>query len=172
MDLKQIQSFIQLFDKTDINELLWEKNGVKIAFKKGNGENIIFNQKILKRKSKAEEKQQKIKGEKEELFNDDLLKEFPIINREKEYVTIKSRIVGTFHLAPPDKASLVKEGDNIRVGQKIYIIEAMKILKEITSEIKGKIIKILVDDGHAVEYGQSLFLVDTCKTEHQGGKDV
>ncbi|MCA6085830.1 acetyl-CoA carboxylase biotin carboxyl carrier protein subunit, partial [Candidatus Endomicrobiellum agilis] len=84
---------------------------------------------------------------------------------EKDFIVpIKSTMVGTFASAPgADKPFFVKEGDNIIVDQKIGQIEAMKIIKDIKTKIKGKIVKVLVSNGQAVEYGQELFLVDTSK---------
>ena len=170
MDLKQMESFIQLLDETDIDELVWEKDGIKVAFKKGEKQNIPPNQKELKGKTKTGGKKQIIKGDVTD--KDELAAKFSLKDDRNEYVIVKSPMVGTFHIVSPDKTPLVKERDNIRVGQKIYIIEAMKILKEITSEVQGKIVKILVEDGHAVEYGQSLFLIDPRKIKQQEGKDV
>ncbi|MCK4551272.1 MAG: acetyl-CoA carboxylase, biotin carboxyl carrier protein [Tenericutes bacterium] len=165
MDLKQMESFIQLLDETDIDELVWEKDGTKVAFKKGEGQNITLNQ----GKTKTEKKQIIKEGV---TGKDELVKKTSFKDVDNEYVTIKSPMVGTFHIISPDNVPLVKEGDNIQVGQKIYIIEAMKILKGITSEKKGKIVKILIENGHAVEYGQSLFLIDPRKIKQQEGKDV
>lgn len=77
------------------------------------------------------------------------------------YVAVKSPMVGTFYRSPsPDKPAFVKVGDGIDVGQTVCIIEAMKLFNEIESEIKGKIVKVLVEDGSPVEYEQALFLVD------------
>jgi acetyl-CoA carboxylase biotin carboxyl carrier protein len=76
-------------------------------------------------------------------------------------ITIKSPMVGTFYRsASPDKPPLVKVGDTIEVGQRVCIIEAMKLFNEIESDVKGKIVKILVDDAKPVEYDQPLFLVE------------
>ncbi|MCX5698471.1 MAG: acetyl-CoA carboxylase biotin carboxyl carrier protein [Candidatus Omnitrophica bacterium] len=76
-------------------------------------------------------------------------------------VEIKSPIVGTFYRAPnPEAASYVEVGQVIEPGQVICIIEAMKLMNEIKSEIKGKILEILVDNAEPVEFGQSLFLID------------
>ena len=76
-------------------------------------------------------------------------------------VPVKSPMVGTFYRsASPDKPAFVKIGDTIDVGQTVCIIEAMKLFNEIESDVKGKIVKILVDDGRPVEYDQALFLVE------------
>ncbi|MCK6692744.1 MAG: acetyl-CoA carboxylase, biotin carboxyl carrier protein, partial [Thermoanaerobaculia bacterium] len=60
----------------------------------------------------------------------------------------------------PDKAAFVKVGDAVEVGATVCIIEAMKLFNEIESDVKGKIVKVLVEDASPVEYDQPLFLVD------------
>jgi len=74
---------------------------------------------------------------------------------------IKSPMIGTFYLTPnPDSPSFVTEGDSIKAGQTVCIIEAMKLFNEIESEVTGKIVKVLIEDASPVEYDQPLFLVD------------
>lgn len=73
---------------------------------------------------------------------------------------IKSPIVGTFYSSPsPNAASFVKPGDVVQVGQVLCIIEAMKLMNEIESEAAGEIVRIYVENGQPVEYGQSLFAI-------------
>ena len=80
---------------------------------------------------------------------------------DSKYLTIKSPMIGTFYRSSgPDKDPFVSVGDNIGDGDTICIIEAMKLFNEIDSEVKGKIVKVLVDDATPVEYDQPLFLVD------------
>jgi acetyl-CoA carboxylase biotin carboxyl carrier protein len=70
-------------------------------------------------------------------------------------------MIGTFYRSPnPESDPFINEGDNIKVGQKVCIIEAMKLFNDIESEISGKIVKILVDDNSPVEFDQPLFEVD------------
>ena len=77
------------------------------------------------------------------------------------YKHIKSPMVGTFYRSSgPDKGPFVKVGDTVDMGSKVCIIEAMKLFNEIESEIKGKIVKVLVEDASPVEYDQPLFLID------------
>ena len=74
---------------------------------------------------------------------------------------IKSPMVGTFYKsASPGDPSFVKLGDAVAKGKVICIIEAMKVMNEIQSEISGKISEILVEDGHSVEFGQPLFRIE------------
>lgn len=79
----------------------------------------------------------------------------------KKTVEIKSPMIGTFYRsASPDAPVLASVGDKISKGQTVCIIEAMKLFNEIESDIKGKIVKVLVNDATPVEYDQPLFLVD------------
>lgn len=80
---------------------------------------------------------------------------------ESKYITVKSPMIGTFYRASsPDKPNFVNVGDEIKAGQVVCIIEAMKLFNEIESEISGRIVKVLVDNSSPVEYDQPLFLVD------------
>jgi acetyl-CoA carboxylase biotin carboxyl carrier protein len=75
-------------------------------------------------------------------------------------LTIKSPMIGTFYRrASPDKPLMAEEGTVVAPGKVVCIIEAMKLFNEIESEVKGTIVKILVDDASPVEYDQPLFLV-------------
>lgn len=77
-------------------------------------------------------------------------------------VFVKSPIVGTFYEAPaPDTPPFVKVGDAITTGKVLCIIESMKLMNEIESELSGTIVAKLVQNGHAVEYGEALFAVRT-----------
>jgi acetyl-CoA carboxylase biotin carboxyl carrier protein len=80
---------------------------------------------------------------------------------ESKYVMIKSPMIGTFYRSSsPDKPAFVSVGDDITPGKPVCIIEAMKLFNEIESDVKGKIVKVLVNDATPVEYDQPLFLVD------------
>jgi acetyl-CoA carboxylase biotin carboxyl carrier protein len=76
-------------------------------------------------------------------------------------VTVEAPMVGTFYRAPSQTAEpYVNEGDVVKEGQILCIIEAMKLMNEIESRASGRIVKIFVENGHAVEYGQPLFLIE------------
>jgi acetyl-CoA carboxylase biotin carboxyl carrier protein len=80
---------------------------------------------------------------------------------QQKFHEIKSPIVGTFYAAPgPDAAPFVEIGSVIQPGNVLCIVEAMKLMNEIESDVSGKIVKILIQNGKAVEYGQTLFLVE------------
>lgn len=78
-----------------------------------------------------------------------------------KYLTIRSPMIGTFYRSSnPDKAPFVEVGDEIKAGQTVCVVEAMKLFNEIESEVSGRIVKILADNASPVEYDQPLFLVD------------
>ena len=79
---------------------------------------------------------------------------------EIEFAVVKSPIVGTFYRSPdPDAPSFVEVGDTIRKNQVLCIIEAMKLMNEITSEYEGEIVKCYVENGQPVQYGERLFAI-------------
>lgn len=76
-------------------------------------------------------------------------------------ITIKSPMIGTFYRkSSPDKPNFVEVGSDVAPGSVVCIIEAMKLFNEIESEVKGRIVKVLVEDASPVEYDQPLFLVE------------
>jgi acetyl-CoA carboxylase biotin carboxyl carrier protein len=76
---------------------------------------------------------------------------------KEEFYAIKSPLVGTFYRAPaPGAEPFVKEGDIVEPGQVVAIVEAMKVMNEIEADRRGRVVKILVEDGEPVEYGQEL----------------
>jgi acetyl-CoA carboxylase biotin carboxyl carrier protein len=80
--------------------------------------------------------------------------------KEEGLHTVKSPIVGTFYEAPsPGAPPFVKAGDGVEVGQVLCIVEAMKLLNEIESDVAGEIVKKLVTNGQPIEYGQELFVI-------------
>ena len=75
---------------------------------------------------------------------------------------VESPMVGTFYRAPaPEAPAFVEVGDNVRVGQTLCILEAMKLMNELQSEVDGVVRKVLAQNGEPVEYGQPLFEIDT-----------
>ncbi len=76
-------------------------------------------------------------------------------------LTVEAPMVGTFYRAPkPDAPPFVNEGDAIKEGQVLCIVEAMKLMNEIEASVAGRIVKVLVENGQPVEFGQPLFLMD------------
>ncbi len=79
---------------------------------------------------------------------------------EESGTAVTSPIVGTFYRAPaPDAPPFVERGDHVRVGQVVCIVEAMKLMNEIEAEVEGEILKVHVENGEPVQYGQPLFAI-------------
>jgi acetyl-CoA carboxylase biotin carboxyl carrier protein len=82
------------------------------------------------------------------------------VRKEEAYISIKSPIVGVFYTAPAENANpYVNMGDQVQKGQTLCIIEAMKLMNEITAEEDGVIAEICVTNGQVVEYGTELFRI-------------
>ena len=87
-----------------------------------------------------------------------------IVERPGAMATIESPMVGTFYRASsPSAAPYVGEGDLVKEGQIVCIIEAMKLMNEIEAKVAGRVAKILVENGQPVEYGQALFLIEPAR---------
>jgi acetyl-CoA carboxylase biotin carboxyl carrier protein len=79
-------------------------------------------------------------------------------DEEMELAVVKSPIVGTFYRAPePGAKPYAEVGDTVKKGQVLSFIEAMKLMNEINAEIDGEVVKVYVENGHAVQYGERLF---------------
>src|SRR5262249_49120348 len=80
---------------------------------------------------------------------------------EAHLLTVEAPMVGTFYRAPsPDAPPFVRQGDRVKKGQVVCIIEAMKLMNEIESKVAGRVVKVLVENTQPVEYGQPLFLLE------------
>lgn len=155
MNLTEIKELIKMLDETDICELNLESAGVKVSIKKagaGPSGGSPFAPapageiRVRDTSQKQEPKPAEKPAEKEK--RDDLI---PIV----------APMVGTFYRSPsPEAAAFVEPGQMVTEGQTVCIIEAMKLMNELEAEISGRIVEILVENGQAVEYGQTLFLLE------------
>jgi len=85
----------------------------------------------------------------------------PAVNTGRKLIEIKSPMIGTLYRCPsPDKPNFVNVGDEIKVGQTVCIVEAMKLFNEIESDISGRIVEIKVENASPVEFDQILFIVE------------
>jgi acetyl-CoA carboxylase biotin carboxyl carrier protein len=146
---KQIQDMIDLLKRNHLTELEIERAGVRIRVRHEVGVKTFAT-----------------------AVTDPGLSPVPVLSQQSLQVsapiedasgqiTITSPIVGTFYRSPsPDADPYVEEGDYVKKGQVLCIVEAMKLMNEIESEVDGRITKILVESTKPVEYGQALFLID------------
>ncbi len=170
IDLKQISDLLAVVGGTDITELTIESGDQKITVKKsgpvyaapatmlvadsmppgvvsrGNVPAVATMSFEPKNEAKAEPKAEAAA---------------PPAPSAADLVPVTSPMVGTFYRSSsPTAKPFVDIGDKISIGQTVCIIEAMKLMNDMPSEVSGKIVKVCVDNGSTVEYGQQLFLVD------------
>ncbi len=159
MKLTEIQDLIKFVSKSGVNEVELETSDIKIVIRTGKtAAPVVYQQAAPIQVAQAPVA---ITTAVSEVSNSTPATPTPAANDDAKYVTIKSPMIGTFYRsAGPDKAPFVNVGDEISVGKPVCIIEAMKLFNEIESEVKGKIVKVLVNDATPVEYDQPLFLVD------------
>ena len=153
MDIKLIQELVKLINKTNIGEITIEEEGVKITVKqkKDPVQNIIAGN-VAPSYAPAQASVAALPPVAAKTATEP---------KADNLVTIKSPMIGTFYRqAGPGKPIFASVGDEVTPGKIVCIIEAMKLFNEIESEVKGKIVKILVEDASPVEYDQPLFLVD------------
>ena len=149
MNVKEIKEMVNLMNENGLVELEIEKEGMRIRLKKISSGTEAYNGPIVvERHSVADSGVKQIAS---------TLKEEGLVKT----VEVKSPMVGTFYRSPsPEAASYVEAGQNIEPGQVICIIEAMKLMNEIKSEVRGKVLEILVDNAEPVEFGQPIFLIE------------
>lgn len=154
MDLNLIKKLVKILETSDVTDIEIEENGTKIKVAK----KVRIAQPVqsfapvqtqtptVSIQNKEESKPAEKKPSEE--------------SSETNLHTVRSPIVGTFYRAPaPDADPYVQVGDVVSVGTVLCIVEAMKLMNEIESDINGKIVKILVENGKPVEYNQPLFLI-------------
>jgi acetyl-CoA carboxylase biotin carboxyl carrier protein len=154
MDLNHIKKLIKLLESSEVTDLEVEENGVRIKLAKKTRVTQTVTMPNFQAPVPAVQQPSAVAAPKTE---SSAASEESSAHGLHE---IKSPIVGTFYRAPaPDADSYVQVGDNISVGSVLCIVEAMKLMNEIESDVSGKIVKILVENGKPVEYNQPLFLI-------------
>lgn len=161
MDFKQIQELIKLVNDSNVGEVSIEQKDFKITIKQKEEQ---ITQIVSSMQSPQPMYQQLMQPAQSGLPQSTTTQSNQTEAAEaapSNTVTIKSPMIGTFYRRPsPDKPIFVEPGDEVTPGKVVCIIEAMKLFNEIESEVKGRIIKILVEDASPVEYDQPLFLVE------------
>tara|TARA_B100002052_G_C15850235_1_gene584665 strand:- start:260 stop:715 length:456 start_codon:yes stop_codon:yes gene_type:complete len=149
MKIKEIQDIINFIKKSDLDDVSIETENYKIRVKKNNGNYTTTElpKEVKVSAPKSQQEVKKVEEKKESTSSNNLI--------------IKSPMIGTFYRSPnPESDPFVSEGDTIKVGQTICIVEAMKLFNDIESEVSGKVVKILVDDNSPIEFDQPLFEVE------------
>jgi acetyl-CoA carboxylase biotin carboxyl carrier protein len=142
MDLKELRALLRLMDAGDLAELEVEEGGRRIRLRRRSGDALL----PARSAAPAQAGVAVPAG---------------VVADTAGLVAIASPMVGTFYRAPaPGAEPYVKEGDLVRKGTAVCIVEAMKLMNEIESEVNGRVAKVVAENGKPVEFGQTLFLVD------------
>lgn len=157
MDIKQIQDLIRFVSKSGVNEVSIEQKDFKITIKTNQAPTYVTATVPVEA---APAPLPVAAAPAPATSATEAPAPAPAADTSK-YITIKSPMIGTFYRSSsPDKPMFVNVGDEVKTGQVLCIIEAMKLFNEIESEVSGRIVKILVDNASPVEYDQPLFLVE------------
>jgi acetyl-CoA carboxylase biotin carboxyl carrier protein len=146
MDLKELKALLRLMEGNDVEELELEEGGKRVR--------------IRRRSLEAVGPRGQVASAAQAAAATPIL---PVAGAAETagLIPIESPMVGTFYRAPaPGAEPYVKEGDLIHKGTVLCIIEAMKLMNEIEAEVSGRIVKIPIENGHPVEFGQTLFLLE------------
>ena len=144
MSLKEIKEMISLMNENGLSEIEMEREGLKVRLKKESAPQIITAP-VSSHHTMAPETVNVPEPEK----------------KNENYMEISSPMIGTFYRAPsPESPPYVSIGDTVKVGQVLCIVEAMKLMNEIKSEISGKIIDIKVANAEPIEFGQVMFIIE------------
>ena len=157
MDIKQIQELVKIINKTNISEISIEEKDLKITIKQ--------KEEVVQTYMAAPQAQAPLYMPPAQ--HQAAISSAPAAAKEEpakvgdNLIIIKSPMIGTFYRrSGADKPVLAEIGTEVEPGKVVCIIEAMKLFNEIESEVKGKVVKVLVEDSSPVEYDQPLFLVD------------
>ncbi len=144
MNIKEIRELIELIEQSNIEEFEMERSGVRIRISKSLSSPVVPQAPTVAG-TPSPDSPEKIQTEE-------------TAEKEEKNHIFTAPIVGTFYLTPkPDAEPFVKAGDHVTESTVLCIIEAMKIFNQIECDLEGDIIRILVENGQPVEYGQPLF---------------
>ena len=154
MDLDLIKKLVKMVDSSGVTDLEIEESGFKIKIAKKIRTTQVVSQTAAPNIIAQPASQTPVSGESSKQKEE-------TVQANTNLHEIKSPIVGTFYRAPaPDSDSYVQVGSDVSPGSVLCIVEAMKLMNEIESDVSGKIVKILVENGKPVEYNQPLFLIE------------
>ena len=137
MEFENLLTLIKTVSDSELTEFSYEENGSSIHLKKKKETVVVAGNTVRKEPDIVQQKSDEPEGQ-----------------------IVKSPLVGTFYAAPSEDAEpFVSVGDQVKKGQTLAIVEAMKLMNEIESDFDGKVAEIYVENGQAVEYGQPLFRI-------------
>lgn len=167
MDYKAIENLIKALSDSTVKELEIETNEIKIKMSK-NSAKVVLSETTVDKSSYTEGKELIVASDNRASVSNEEVRSFmqgegEAVKKEVEdenLYTVKSPMVGTFYSSPSENSEpYVKSGDKVNKGNVLCIVEAMKLMNEIESEIEGTIVEVLCKNGQMVEYGEPLFKV-------------
>lgn len=161
MDLKEIQTLIKFVSQSGVDEVELERKDFKLVIKKAAPAPQVVHAQLPAAPVSAPAPVAAPAPAAPAAPAAEAAPAKPAAADESNLLVVKSPMIGTFYRSSgPDKPPFVNVGDEIKPGQVVCIVEAMKLFNEIESEVSGKIVKILVEDSSPVEYDQPLMLVE------------
>jgi acetyl-CoA carboxylase biotin carboxyl carrier protein len=167
MDLAYLRKLIKILDQSNVTEMEIDEEGIKVRLVKTANNRaeappgLWMPYQMMAPPTHAH---QPAAGPDTAGHAAGMNEEKPTGAAETVYHEVKSPIVGTFYRAPaPDADSYVEVGQEVEAGTVLCIVEAMKLMNEIESDVKGKIVKIMVENAQPIEYNQTLFLIEPTK---------
>ena len=160
MDLKDIKELIEIINSSELAyfELKMDDNYIKMD--KSLTRNLLDNTAIENVPSMTATNKNNYSSEVVNKNNTEESIEKDLVKAEEDLLTITSPMVGTFYGSPsPDSTPFVSEGTKVSKGDVLCIVEAMKLMNEIECEYNGEIVKVLIEEGQMVEYGQPMFKI-------------
>ena len=153
MNIKEIKELLNLMNENNLSELEVEKEGMRVKLRKGTGGGGELSGPIIVER----ERTAAVQGTTPAAA---AAASAPAAEASK-LIPIKAPMVGTFYRAPsPEAAPFVNVGDTVEPGQVVCIIEAMKLMNEIKSDIRGKVKEVLIDNAEPLEFGQTIFMIE------------
>ena len=150
MEFENLLTLIKTVSDSELTDFDYEENGTRIRLKKKKETVVVAG-------ASADVPTAPLAAAQAAIQNSETVAD---ADREPEGMIVKSPLVGTFYAAPAeDAAPFVSVGDQVKKGQTLAIVEAMKLMNEIESDFDGKVAEIYVENGQAVEYGQPLFRI-------------
>jgi acetyl-CoA carboxylase biotin carboxyl carrier protein len=157
MDLEEIKKILDLMRENDVTEFELEQDGVKVRLRKGAGPQ--WNNHVPQAPAMAYAPPPAAPAAPASA-GDQSPAPLTVASEDMDLAIIKSPIVGTFYRAPePDAKPYAEVGQMVKAGQVLCIIEAMKLMNEINAECDGEVVKVYVENGRAVHYGERLFAI-------------
>ena len=156
MDIDKLRDLIRILENSSLSEIEIEEGGHRIKLKKPSPELVASSHVVQAVPHTSDQQAPQLAHSGQESFESSGEEG----GEDEDLVTVDSPMVGVFYSAPaPGDPPYVKPGDSVEANQTICIVEAMKLMNEVTAKFSGHIVKCLVENGEPVEFGQPLFAV-------------